>query len=164
MLIPFFFKLREGGVPVSITEFLTLLEALQARVADRELREDFYYLARACLVKDERHFDRFDRAFAAHFKGAEELFEALLAQHSAGMAAAHGRAHAVGGREGADRGARRLGQADRDAEASASKSRRSATRAATNGSAPAAPRRSARTATTPKASASARTSRATGAR
>lgn len=78
MLIPFFFKLREGGVPVSITEFLTLLAALGARVADASA-QDFYYLARACLVKDERHFDRFDRAFAAHFKGAEELFEALLA-------------------------------------------------------------------------------------
>jgi uncharacterized protein len=78
MLIPFFFKLREGGVPVSITEFLTLLEALEARLATVSA-EDFYYLSRACLVKDERHFDRFDRAFAAHFKGAEELFEALLA-------------------------------------------------------------------------------------
>src|ERR1043165_5179792 len=79
MLVTFFFKLREGGVPVSITEFLTLLEALQAHVAQSSA-EDFYYLSRACLVKDERHFDRFDRAFAAHFKGAEELFEALLAR------------------------------------------------------------------------------------
>jgi uncharacterized protein with von Willebrand factor type A (vWA) domain len=79
MLIPFFFKLREGGVPVSITEFLTLLEALEARVATASA-EDFYYLSRACLVKDERHFDRFDRAFAAYFKGMEELFEALLAR------------------------------------------------------------------------------------
>ena len=78
MLVPFFFKLREGGVPVSITEFLTLLEALQAHLAQSSA-EDFYFLSRACLVKDERHFDRFDRAFAAHFNGAEELFEALLA-------------------------------------------------------------------------------------
>ena len=78
MLVPFFFKLREAGVPVSITEFLTLLEALQAHLAASSA-EDFYFLSRACLVKDERHFDRFDRAFAAHFKGAEELFEALLA-------------------------------------------------------------------------------------
>lgn len=78
MLIPFFFKLRDSGVPVSITEFLTLLEALQAHLAASSA-EDFYFLSRACLVKDERHFDRFDRAFAAHFKGAEELFEALLA-------------------------------------------------------------------------------------
>jgi uncharacterized protein with von Willebrand factor type A (vWA) domain len=79
MLVPFFFKLREAGVPVSITEFLMLLEALQARVADPSA-EDFYYLSRACLVKDERHFDRFDRAFAAHFKGAEELFESMMAK------------------------------------------------------------------------------------
>lgn len=78
MLIPFFFKLREAGVPVSITEFLTLLEALQAHLAQSSA-EDFYFLSRACMVKDERHFDRFDRAFAAHFKGVEELFEALLA-------------------------------------------------------------------------------------
>ena len=79
MLIPFFFKLRDAGVPVSITEFLTLLEALEARLANASA-EDFYFLARSCLVKDERHFDRFDRAFAAHFKGAEELFESMLAQ------------------------------------------------------------------------------------
>jgi len=78
LLVPFFFKLRESGVPVSITEFLTLLAALEARVADASA-EDFYYLSRACLVKDERHFDRFDRAFAAHFKGAEELFASMMA-------------------------------------------------------------------------------------
>jgi uncharacterized protein with von Willebrand factor type A (vWA) domain len=78
MLIPFFFKLRDGGLPVSITEFLVLLEALEARLANSSA-EDFYYLSRSCLVKDERHFDRFDRVFAAHFQGAEELFEALLA-------------------------------------------------------------------------------------
>ena len=63
MLVPFFFQLRDGGVPVSIPEFLSLLQALQARVAGASA-EDFYYLSRACLVKDERHFDRFDRAFA----------------------------------------------------------------------------------------------------
>ncbi|HEY5810758.1 MAG TPA: hypothetical protein VIT67_22500, partial [Povalibacter sp.] len=78
MLIPFFFKLRETGVPVSITEFLTLLEALEARLADSSA-EDFYYLARSCMVKDERHFDRFDRAFAAHFKGIETAFNNLMA-------------------------------------------------------------------------------------
>jgi uncharacterized protein with von Willebrand factor type A (vWA) domain len=79
VLIPFFFKLRDSGVPVSITEFLSLLAALEARVASASA-EDFYYLSRACLVKDERHFDKFDRAFAAHFKGAEELFAAMMAQ------------------------------------------------------------------------------------
>jgi uncharacterized protein with von Willebrand factor type A (vWA) domain len=77
MLVPFFFKLRDSGVPVSITEFLSLLQALQARVASASA-EDFYYLARACLVKDERHFDRFDRAFAAYFKGAEDAFDAMM--------------------------------------------------------------------------------------
>ena len=65
-------------MPVSITEFLTLLEALEAHLANSSA-EDFYFLSRTCLVKDERHFDRFDRAFAAHFKGAEDAFETLLA-------------------------------------------------------------------------------------
>ncbi len=78
MLIPFFFKLREAGVPASITEFLTLLQAMQARVAQPSA-EEFYYLSRACLVKDERYFDRFDRAFAAHFKGADDAFASMLA-------------------------------------------------------------------------------------
>jgi len=78
MLIPFFFRLREGGVPVSISEFLLLLESLDARLADSSA-ESFYYLARASLVKDERHFDRFDQVFAAYFKGAEELFQAIMA-------------------------------------------------------------------------------------
>lgn len=73
MLIPFFFKLRESGVPASITEYLTLMEALKAHVAAYQV-EDFYFLARASLVKDERHFDRFDRVFAEHFDGIESLF------------------------------------------------------------------------------------------
>ena len=76
MLVRFFFLLRAAGIPVSITELLTLLEALKAGLG--ELRaERFYYLARTCLVKDERYYDRFDRAFAAHFKGAEDLFALL---------------------------------------------------------------------------------------
>ncbi len=79
MLVKFFFELRQGGVPVTLTEFLTLLEALQARVAGVSA-QDFYYLARLCLVKDERHFDRFDRVFAEVFDGAEKLFAQLLPQ------------------------------------------------------------------------------------
>ena len=78
MLVQFFFALRAAGVPVSITEFLTLLEALQARIAQLSAQE-FYWLARACTVKDERHYDRFDRAFAQVFTGAERAFEQLLA-------------------------------------------------------------------------------------
>jgi uncharacterized protein with von Willebrand factor type A (vWA) domain len=77
MLVNFFFELRKGGVPVTLTEFLLLLEALRERVADVSA-QDFYYLARLCLVKDERHFDRFDRVFAEVFEGAEKLFAQLI--------------------------------------------------------------------------------------
>ena len=73
MLIPFFFMLREGGVKVSITEFLTLLEVLDKRLAGYSI-DEFYYLSRACLVKDESQFDRFDRVFSAHFKGIQQAF------------------------------------------------------------------------------------------
>jgi len=73
MLIQFFFMLREGGLKVSITEFLTLLEVLEKRIAGYSV-EEFYYLARACLVKDESLYDRFDRVFSAHFKGIQQLF------------------------------------------------------------------------------------------
>jgi len=76
MLVRFFFLLRRAGVPVSITELLTLLEALKAGLGGLNA-ERFYYLARTCLVKDERYYDRYDKAFAAHFKGAEDLFALL---------------------------------------------------------------------------------------
>jgi uncharacterized protein with von Willebrand factor type A (vWA) domain len=72
MLIDFFFALRQGGVPVTITEFLSLLEGLKRRVVVASL-DDFYFLARTCLVKDERYYDRFDRVFGVYFKGAEDL-------------------------------------------------------------------------------------------
>jgi uncharacterized protein len=78
MLVKFFFELRKGGVPVTTTEFLSLLEGLRAGVAWASAQE-FYYLARICLVKDERHYDRFDRVFAEIFTGAEKLFEELVA-------------------------------------------------------------------------------------
>ena len=76
MLVRFFFLLKSAGVPVSITELLMLLEGLKAGLSDASA-ETFYYLARTCLVKDERHYDRFDMAFAAHFKGAQDLFALL---------------------------------------------------------------------------------------
>jgi uncharacterized protein with von Willebrand factor type A (vWA) domain len=76
MLVRFFFLLRSAGIPVSITELLTLLEALKAGLGDLSA-ERFYHLARTCLVKDERWYDRYDKAFAAHFKGAEDLFALL---------------------------------------------------------------------------------------
>lgn len=62
--------LKRAGLPVSVTEHLTLIEAVQAGVAQWNI-EDFYYLARVTLVKDERHLDRFDRVFGQVFKGIE---------------------------------------------------------------------------------------------
>ena len=79
MLVRFFTDLRAGGVPVTLPEFLSLLEGLEARLAALS-PEDFYYLARLALVKDERHFDRFDRVFAEHFAGAEKVFERITAE------------------------------------------------------------------------------------
>ena len=79
MLTEFFFKLKEGGLPVTIKEFLTLLEALRSHVIAGSL-DEFYYLARVCLVKDETHFDRYDRVFAAYFKGITHLPDDLLTQ------------------------------------------------------------------------------------
>jgi uncharacterized protein with von Willebrand factor type A (vWA) domain len=73
MLVDFFFKLRQGGLKVSLTEFLTLLEALKRGLAQYSI-DEFYYLARASLVKDESLYDRFDRVFSAHFKGIQQLF------------------------------------------------------------------------------------------
>ena len=79
MLIPFFYMMREGGLKPSITELLTLLEAMKSGVANENV-DDFYYLARSCLVKDESKFDRFDRIFAAHFQGVEDAFKELVAK------------------------------------------------------------------------------------
>lgn len=77
MLIPFFYLLREGGLKTSLTELLTLLEALQRGLAGCSV-DNFYYLARTCLVKDEAQLDRFDRMFAAYFRGVEDSLEDLL--------------------------------------------------------------------------------------
>ncbi len=74
MLIDFFFTLKDAKVPVSIKEFLNLLEALQADLIGMSF-DDFYYLARLTLVKDEAHFDKFDRAFGLYFKGIAAAFD-----------------------------------------------------------------------------------------
>jgi len=78
MLTDFFLQLRHGGVPVSLKEFLTLHEALQKKVAWGNL-DDFYLLARVCMVKDESHYDRFDRVFGEYFRGIAALPDDLLA-------------------------------------------------------------------------------------
>ncbi len=80
MLIDFFLGLKQAGLPVSVKEYLMLCEVMQkgAVIFDNYGSVDeFYYLSRASLVKDETHFDRFDRAFAQYFKGVESLSSAL---------------------------------------------------------------------------------------
>ena len=86
MLIDFFYTLRAAKLPVSVKEFLTLLEAIQAGVVGPNTEQDdatgasvgykvddFYFLSRTTLVKDEKHYDKFDRAFASYFKGVSRL-------------------------------------------------------------------------------------------
>jgi len=77
MLIPFFFKLREGGINTSITELLTLHEAMQSGLAGQSV-DNFYFLARTSLVKDEAQLDRFDRIFGAYFKGVDDTLADLV--------------------------------------------------------------------------------------
>lgn len=80
MLVNFFYGLRKAEVPVSLNELLVLLSALEKQLAFGSI-DDFYLLARTCLIKDEKHFDKFDRAFGAYFKGLESLdgiVEALI--------------------------------------------------------------------------------------
>ncbi|MEY4420832.1 MAG: hypothetical protein RLZZ498_1428 [Pseudomonadota bacterium] len=77
MLTDFFYTLRAAKLPVSVKEYLTLLEALQAQVvgpgSDACSLDDFYFVSRLILVKDEKHYDKFDRAFGAYFKGVDML-------------------------------------------------------------------------------------------
>lgn len=79
MFVTFFNELRSAKLPVSLREYLTLLEAVEAGVADGRV-DDFYYLARSALVKDERYLDRFDQVFGQVFKGLEGLSESAEAQ------------------------------------------------------------------------------------
>jgi uncharacterized protein len=149
MLIDFFLTLRKYKVPATLLEFLTLLEALQKRVIHGSI-DDFYVLSRAILVKDEIHFDKFDRAFAEYFKGAGAL-DAIFGEIP-------------------EEWLRKLAEKNLTDEEKALiqslgwRNRRGATRAAASGSARPALRRSAPTDTTPKACGSGRTSRATVAR
>ena len=79
MLLDFFTTLRAAKVPVTLREYLSLLEALDHDLAEKRV-EDFYYLARAIMVKDERNLDKFDRAFKACFEGLAFMSEAVDAQ------------------------------------------------------------------------------------
>ena len=79
MFVTFFHDLKQIGVPVSLREYLTLLEAMDADIAKRRV-EDFYYLSRSVLVKDERNLDKFDRVFAKTFNGLDSLSETETAE------------------------------------------------------------------------------------
>ncbi|MBI2801651.1 MAG: VWA domain-containing protein [Gammaproteobacteria bacterium] len=79
MLTEFFYRLRKVQIPVSLTEYLTLLGALEAGVATSSV-DDFYYLARATLVKDERFFDRFDQVFGDYIRGQQTAFDEILGE------------------------------------------------------------------------------------
>ncbi len=156
MFLPFFLRLREEKVPVTLREYLALLEGLEAGLVDFD-PEGFYYLARTTLVKDERFIDRFDRVFS-------EIFGGILSE---------GSADAVDQQLIPEDWLRRLAEkhlSDEDkklieslggfdTDGNAEKgwpNRRSAIRAATSGSARPAPRPSAPMATIRKACASAR--------
>src|ERR1700677_4813312 len=76
MFLQFFTSLRDAQVPVTLREYLTLIEALNADLAEQTV-ENFYYLSRAALVKDERNLDKFDRVFGTVFKGLESLLDAM---------------------------------------------------------------------------------------
>ena len=163
MLFDFFFTVRKAGVPASVKEFLTLLEALDKGVVYGSV-DDFYTLSRLCLVKDEAYFDRFDLAFAAYFKGVQAIPDALVTEippsgcASSPSAGSPTRRRRRSRRSAAGRSCMEtLQRAPRGAEGRA-------TRAAPSGSAPRARRPSAPTATTRRASASGRRARATAAR
>ena len=79
MFVNFFHDLKQVGVPVTLREYLTLLEAMDAQVIHSKV-EDFYYLSRSVLVKDERNLDKFDRVFSEAFKGLNALDEVETAE------------------------------------------------------------------------------------
>ena len=167
MFLPFFLELKAARVPVSLREYLTLLEAHGSRRWSQYDVEGFYYLARAALVKDERHIDRFDQVFAHVFKGVEavsgeapvdvanipeewlrRLAEKHLTEEEKKLV------EALGG----------FDKADGDAEEAAGGAEGPPPGRHRNGSAPPAPRPSAPMATIPKACASASMKAATAAR
>eukprot|EP01039_Chlorochromonas_danica_P017000 gene17000-20186_t len=79
MFLRFFSELRDAKIPVSLREYLTLMEAMDQQVIGLDV-DDFYYLSRTALVKDERNLDKFDRVFAHIFKGFEKVDESLTSE------------------------------------------------------------------------------------
>ncbi|MEY5038692.1 MAG: hypothetical protein RL472_1798, partial [Pseudomonadota bacterium] len=79
MFLPFFLALRDEGVPVSLREYLAFLEGVKAGLVTYD-PEGFYYLGRVSMVKDERHLDRYDRAFSKSFSGLEAISDTEVLQ------------------------------------------------------------------------------------
>src|SRR5262245_58518460 len=79
MFVSFFHELKSAGLPVTLREYLTLMEAMEADLASRRV-EDFYYLSRTALVKDERNLDKFDRVFGKVFQGLELMADAVTVE------------------------------------------------------------------------------------
>jgi uncharacterized protein len=79
MFVEFFHQLKAAGVPVTLKEYLTLMEAMEHDLAARRV-EGFYYLSRAALIKDERNLDKFDRVFGKVFKGLELTEQGLAVE------------------------------------------------------------------------------------
>ena len=101
MFVSFFQELKAAGVPVTLREYLTLLEAMDADLASRRV-DDFYYLSRAALVKDERNIDKFDRVFGHVFKGLETIDGGDRSRHSGRVAEKARREISDRGRKKAD--------------------------------------------------------------
>ena len=79
MLTELFYNLKKAQIPVSVTEYLTLLGAMEQHLAGYSI-DSFYYLARASLIKDERFFDRFDQIFSDYIKGKESIFDEVIGE------------------------------------------------------------------------------------
>ena len=79
LLADFFLKVRNAGIPVSIKEYLTLMEAMQKNLASHNI-DDFYHMSRMTLVKNEAHYDRFDQAFSSYFSGVDSLSDEIFSK------------------------------------------------------------------------------------
>ena len=162
MFATFLHELKAAGVPVTLREYLTLMEAMEKDIAGRRV-EDFYYLSRATLVKDERNLDAFDRVFGHVFKGLALIDEAIGPRSRPNGSRSSRRNISPMKRRSR---LRRLAVSKSFSKrcGSGSPNSAAATRAAANGSALREPRRSALMAIIPKACASARTATAISAR
>jgi len=161
MFVAFFHELKAAGVPVTLREYLTLMEAMEEDLAGRRV-EDFYYLARTALVKDERNLDKFDRVFGHVFQGLESTSEAITPEIPAEWLKKLAEKYLT---EEERKEIEAIGGLDKLLELLRRRMReqKGRHRAARNGSAPPAPRPSAPMATIPRACASARMRTATSA-